>query len=305
MPEPARKVFIIGEHGQLARALQQAYAARGEEARLAGRRSVDIADRAGLIEAIATVRPDLIVNAAAYTAVDRAEDDADSAFRINRDGAAHAAAAAAGLGVPLIQISTDYVFDGAKPSSYVETDVPNPLGVYGASKLAGERAVSEAGCDHVILRTGWLYGPGGSNFLETMLRLARQRGDVRVVDDQRGAPTLTSDLARAIVAVGDAMLAAADRAALCGIYHATGSGETTWCGFARSIMAISARHGGPSCPIRAIATADYPTQARRPANSRLDGAKLAGTFGLRLPAWQDSLEACFGEIAVRMERVPT
>src|SRR5262249_28911509 len=152
-----------------------------------GRRSLDIADRTKLLETAAAFGPDFIVNAAAYTAVDQAESDPDSAFRINRDGAAYAAAAAKAQRVPLIHVSTDYVFDGAKPSPYVETDAPNPLGAYGASKYAGEQAVEEAGCDHVILRTSWLYAPRGSNFVATMLRLAGERQEVGVVDDQHGA----------------------------------------------------------------------------------------------------------------------
>jgi dTDP-4-dehydrorhamnose reductase len=292
----SRKVFIAGETGQVARALVRVYSARGDFVRTAGRASVDIADPDAVDAAISTFRPDLVVNAAAYTAVDSAEDDADQAYKINRDGAGHLAASAGAIAVPLIHISTDYVFDGLKPAPYLETDATNPIGVYGQSKLAGEVAVAAATSDFVVLRTSWIYSAEGSNFVRTMLRLAGERDCVDVVDDQWGSPTFASDLAAAIVSVGDRLLAAKDRAALCGVYHTTAAGETTWYRFAHAGMELSAAKGGPSCRVRPIATSQYPTRARRPANSRLDGTKLARIFGIRLPAWQTSLARCLDQL---------
>jgi dTDP-4-dehydrorhamnose reductase len=197
----------------------------------------------------------------------------------------------------VIHVSTDYVFDGTKAVPYVETDPPNPLGAYGRSKLAGEATVAAAAPEHAIVRTSWVCGPDGSNFLKTMLRLAGQRPEIGVVDDQWGAPTFAADLAEAIAQIGDALLAASDRARLAGVYHASGTGETTWCRFARAIMAGAERHGLPSCRVNAITTAGYPTRARRPANSRLDCGKLARVFGVRLPDWESSLDTCLAQLA--------
>jgi dTDP-4-dehydrorhamnose reductase len=294
----SRKVFIAGEEGQVARALVRTYAARGDIVRSAGRTKMDIADATAVRAAIGAFRPGLVINAAAYTAVDRAEDDVEEAYKINRDGARYVAAAARALGAPVIHISTDYVFDGNKPSPYVETDAPNPIGVYGKSKLAGEDAVAATTDDFVILRTSWLFSADGGNFVKTILRVAGERDAIDVVDDQWGAPTFAADLASAIVSVGDRLLAAKDRPALCGVYHATATGETTWYRFARAIMELSAARGGPSCRVRPIATSQYPTNARRPANSRLDGSKLARVFAIRLPAWQTSLVRCLDQLIV-------
>jgi dTDP-4-dehydrorhamnose reductase len=292
------RVFIAGDRGQVARALSRLYAARGDSLLSAGRATADIADADAVHSAIRSFRPDLVINAAAYTAVDKAEDDEQQAYKINRDGARHVAAAARAIAVPLIHISTDYVFDGAKPAPYSETDLTSPIGVYGSSKLAGEDAVAAETADFVILRTSWIYSADGSNFVKTILRLAGERDEVDVVDDQWGVPTFAADLAAAIAAIGDALLSAKDRPALCGVYHATATGETTWCRFARAIMELSAAKGGPSCAVHPIATSQYPTRARRPANSRLDGAKLAHIFGLRLPAWQTALERCLDQLIV-------
>ena len=305
MPEARRRIFVVGEHGQMAQALGRECARRGHVASLAGRATADVTDRAALTAAIAHFRPDLVVNAAAYTAGATAEDEPDRAHRVNRDGATNVAAAAGAAGAPLIHISTDYVYDGRKPTPYVETDATAPLGAYGASKLAGETAIVALGGDPVILRTSWLCSPDGSNFVKTMLRLAGQRDEVGVVDDQWGAPTFAADLARAIVSIGEVLLASGNRASFGGIYHAAGAGETTWCRFAEAIMKTSADRGGPSCRIRAIATSEYPTRAKRPANSRLDCTKLARTFGIRLPPWQASLDSCLAVLLATSQRVPT
>ena len=289
----------------MAQALGRECRARGHAVGLAGRATASMTDRAALTAAVADFRPDLVVNAAAYTAVDKAEDEAEQAFLMNRDGAANVAAAALGAGVPLIHISTDYVYDGSKPSPYVETDPAAPLGVYGASKLAGETAVAALGGDPVILRTSWVYSPDGGNFVKTMLRLAGERAEVGVVDDQWGAPTLASDLAQAIVSIADLLLSSGNRANLAGVYHAACAGETTWYRFARAIMAGAAVRGGRSARVRAITTAEYPTRAKRPANSRLDCSKLARTFGIRLPPWQASLDACLDQLLAKSQRVST
>jgi dTDP-4-dehydrorhamnose reductase len=292
MPDQARRIFVTGEHGQLALALRRACAARGHAVRLAGRATADLADPAAIAAVVADFRPELVINAAAYTAVDKAEDDAALAFAINRDGAANVARAAATARAPLIHVSTDYVYDGGKPSPYVESDAPAPISVYGATKLAGEQAVAGVSNDHIILRTSWVCSPDGNNFVKTMLRLAGQRDEIAVVDDQWGAPTFAADLAQAILTIGDTLLAMKSRAGLVGTYHATSSGETTWCRFARAIMKGSAEKRGPSCRVRAITTAEYPTRAKRPANSRLDCSKLKDVHGVVLPLWRSSLEPC-------------
>ena len=299
------RIFVAGEHGQVAKALGRACVARGHTVRLAGRATADLIDRIILAAAVSGFRPDLVVNAAAYTAVDKAEDEAEHAFRLNRDGAENVAARAAAARVPLIHLSTDYVYDGAKPSPYVETDAPLPIGVYGASKLAGEAAIAAIGGNYVILRTSWVCSPNGNNFVKTMLRLATQRDEIRVVDDQWGAPTFAADLAEAIVSIGEFLVSAADRSTATGIYHICGTGQTTRCRFARAIMQGSAERGGPSCRVRAITSQEYLTRAKRPANSRLDCSKLARVFGLRLPPWEASLGRCLDQLIATPQRVST
>jgi dTDP-4-dehydrorhamnose reductase len=232
-----------------------------------------------------------------------AEDEMDQAFLINRDGAANVAVAAANVRAPLIHISTDYVFDGRKPSPYVETDATNPISVYGASKLAGEAAIARVCNDYVILRTSWVYSPIGNNFVKTMLRLASQRDEIGVVDDQWGTPTFATDLTVAILSIGEALLTASDRSTLIGVYHAAGLGGTTWYRFARAIMKGSADKGGPSCRVRPITTEEYPTRIRRPKNSRLDCSKLARVFGIRLPSWETSLDICLDQLINTSQRV--
>jgi dTDP-4-dehydrorhamnose reductase len=299
------RIFVAGEHGQVAEALGSACVGRGHTFQLAGRGRADLINRTMLGAAVSEFRPDLVVNAAAYTAVDKAEDEAERAFRLNRDGAENVAAGAAAARAPLIHLSTDYVYDGAKPSPYVETDAPRPIGVYGASKLAGESAIAAIGGDCVILRTSWVCSPSGDNFVKTMLRLATQRDEIGVVDDQWGAPTFAADLAEAIVSIGEFLVSEADRSAVTGIYHICGSGHTTRCRFARAIMQDSAQRGGPSCRVRAITTQEYPTRAKRPANSRLDCSKLARVFGIRLPPWEASLGCCLDQLIATPQRAST
>jgi dTDP-4-dehydrorhamnose reductase len=202
------------------------------------------------------------------------------------------AAAAKTAEVPVIHLSTDYVFDGRKQAPYWESDPTNPINVYGASKLAGEIAVASYNSNYVILRTSWVCSPIGHNFVTTMLRLARDRDEIAVVDDQWGCPTFAADLAAVIISIGDKLASVDDRSRFYGIYHASGAGETTWCRFAREIMAQSAAKSGPACRVRAIASSEYPTRAKRPAYSCLDCSKIKRVFGISPPRWQSSLEVC-------------
>jgi dTDP-4-dehydrorhamnose reductase len=277
------RILVTGRNGQLATSLiEQAAKHPGLEVVAVGRPELDLEHAASVGPAIATLRPDVVVNAAAFTAVDKAEQEADRAFAINRDGAAAAATAAAELRVPFIQISTDYVYPGDKQEPYLESDATGPLGVYGQSKLAGEWAVKAAHPSPLILRTSWVYSPFGANFVKTMLRLATDRDVVNVVDDQTGNPTSALDMAEAILRIAPKLHAG-------GTFHLCGSGDVTWCGFAREIFRLSEGLGGPAAAVNPIATAQYPTPARRPANSRMSMAAFEARFGFRLKPWQEAL----------------
>jgi dTDP-4-dehydrorhamnose reductase len=276
-------VVVTGGSGQLASALAKA---APDLVRVVGRPGFDF-DRPDSLDAVfGAAPPALLVNAAAWTAVDLAETEPDAAARANVAGPGRLAALCARHGTRLIHISTDYVFDGEKGAPYVETDAVNPTGVYGATKRGGEQAVLAALPAAVILRTAWVYAETGKNFVRTMLNAARKTDRLRVVADQRGCPTNADDLADAVLAVARRMLGGA---APGGIYHACGSGETTWHGFASAIFAAAGAHGWPVPSVEPIATADWPTPARRPADSRLDCSKLAADFGVRMPAWEASL----------------
>jgi dTDP-4-dehydrorhamnose reductase len=288
------RLLVAGASGQLAHALVQRSRQRAGVTVIAlGRPQLDLLDPASISRAIDSTRPDVVINAAAYTAVDKAESDAAAAFALNRDGAGALAAAAGAVGCPIIHVSTDYVFDGNKAGAYVEDDATNPMGVYGHSKLEGEAAVAAANARHVILRTAWIYSAHGHNFLKTMLRLARERPELRVVADQHGNPTFAPHLADAILAIA----AQIGSARLWGVYHATATSETTWHGFAAAIIAAANPLGVPQVRVVPITTADYPMPARRPANSCLDCSKLERAFGLRLPPWQRGLAECVAELA--------
>lgn len=291
------RILVIGAEGQVARALREA-AARAPDLTLAcaARPGTDLTRPDSLAAAMAAFAPDVVVNPAAYTAVDRAESEPDLAFAVNRDGAGSAARAAAAMGAPIIHLSTDYVFDGLKATPYVERDPPAPQGVYGRSKLAGEQAVAASGARHVILRTAWLYAPYGANFVRTMLRLAGERDRLAVVDDQVGCPTYAPDLARAILAIARQIAGDGWRAAHAGVTHAAGPEAMSWRRFAERIVDGAARRGGRRVPVRAIATADYPTAATRPANSRLACERLATVFGVRMAPFQGSLDDCLDRL---------
>ncbi|QDO99591.1 dTDP-4-dehydrorhamnose reductase [Ferrovibrio terrae] len=277
------RVAVIGTQGQLARSLAEL---SGDDAAITciGRPLLDLAEPETVAVALDELPADIVVNAAAYTAVDRAESEADLAFAINRDGAAAVADVCARRNLPLIHLSTDYVFDGTGSGAWRETDACHPQSVYGASKLAGEQAVLAAFPAAVILRTAWLHSPFGTNFVKTMLRLSAERDRLRVVADQHGSPTYAPDLATAILAMARRLAGARD-AALSGIFHLAGSGETTWHGLAVTTMAMAGR----GILVDPISTADYPTPVTRPANSVLATAKIAAAYGIRLPPWQEGV----------------
>lgn len=285
------KLVVTGREGQVVRSLLER--AKDDEALdivALGRPELDLADAETIRRAVAAARPDIVISAAAYTAVDQAEDEPEIAHAVNAAGAGALAEAAAQAGAPVIHLSTDYVFSGDAPEPYGEDDRPDPQGAYGRSKLAGEEAVAAANSEHVILRTAWVYSPFGKNFVKTMLRLAGDRDEIAVVSDQWGNPTSALDIADGILHVARRL--ADERSPDCfGIFHLAGTGEANWSGLAEQVMAASAQNGGPSAAIRPITTAEFPTRARRPANSRLCTDKLARIYGWRAPEWRRSAAA--------------
>jgi dTDP-4-dehydrorhamnose reductase len=292
------RVLVTGARGQVGVEAAHALASLCALTAL-DRTALDLAQPASIAAQVRATRPDVIVNCAAYTAVDRAETDQAAANAANAVAPGVIAEEAKRCGALLVHFSTDYVFDGEKHGPYVETDATNPLSVYGATKLEGERAIAASGANHLILRTSWVYGPHGKNFLFTMLRLGRERDELRVVDDQRGAPTSSRALARLVRELlqaggaGELTRAGVDAAAeRSGIYHATAAGETTWYGFAQAIfdeMRRQDRLDFTPPRLTAIATSGYPTPAGRPANSVLSGERLRATFGTSIPDWRAGL----------------
>ncbi len=283
------RLVVTGSQGQVVRSLIECAGPDLEIVAL-GRPELDLEHPGDLAALFARHAPDVIVNAAAYTAVDKAESERETAFAVNGAGAGAVAAAAKSLDLPVVQISTDYVFDGAGGKPLLETDPTGPIGAYGASKLAGELAVAAATPNHAILRTAWVYAPFGANFVRTMLRLAATRDELKVVGDQQGTPTSALDIAVAIEAVARNLAAAPDDPQLRGVFHMTASGgPISWADFATEIFRQSASRGGPSARVTAISTSDYPTPARRPAWSCLDAAKLSAVHGVTLPHWRDGL----------------
>jgi dTDP-4-dehydrorhamnose reductase len=287
------KLLVLGAGGQVGHELRRTRWPAGWRTVAVGHAGLDVSDRDATAAAMARERPDIVINAAAYTAVDRAESEPAAAWAANCTGPGNLAVACAGAGVPLIHISTDYVFDGSKIGSYVEDDPVNPLGVYGASKEAGDRAVRAALDRHVIMRTAWVYSAHGHNFVRTMLRLAGERPVLRVVADQTGCPTSAAEIAAAISAIAQQIAAGNTH---WGTYHFTGAGSVTWHGFAETIFELAAPWRGPPPRIEAITTADYPTPARRPANSVLDCRKIGEAFGIVPRPWRDALAEVIREI---------
>jgi dTDP-4-dehydrorhamnose reductase len=293
------KTLLIGRNGQLGHELQRSLASLGEVVAV-GSAECNLADAEAIRSLVRTVRPRLIVNAAAYTAVDKAESDVEQAMAVNARAPGILGEEAARIGAWVIHYSTDYVFDGQSREPYVETDATNPLGVYGRSKLEGEQALQAALDHHLILRTSWVVGPHGGNFAKTMLRLAAERDSLKVVADQWGAPTsaiLLADVAAQVIRQfnmdGEANFPF-------GLYHLTAAGETNWCEYARFVIAAAQIAGkslrlGPA-DVQPIATADYPTPAQRPANSRLSTEKFRTTFGLPLPHWEDGVRQVLQQV---------
>jgi len=282
------RILLTGKNGQVGWELARTLTSLGEVV-APDRASLDLAVPEQIVSAVRSVRPDVVINAAAYTAVDQAESEPHRAHAINAAAAGILAEEAKRAGALCIHYSTDYVFDGSKPSPYVEEDEPNPLNAYGRSKLAGERAISGVDGPHLILRTSWVYAARGKNFLLTIRRLLRERSELRVVSDQIGAPNSASMLAEVtaellrrhgVSSLGDAR----------GVYHLSASGFTSWYGFATEIARLEKR----DAPVRivAVASSEYPSAARRPANSRLSTEKLSRQFGIALPSWEACLEAC-------------
>lgn len=290
------RILVIGRDGQVARALTERASHHGASVTLMARPDLDLTVPSQVENVLTDLEGDVIVNAAAYTAVDQAEREPDLANLINGAGAGAVARAAAQMNIPVVHISTDYVFDGTSTKPYRENDIPRPLGVYGSSKLLGEQAVAAATADHVILRTAWIYSPFGRNFVKTMLRLAREKREIAVVGDQIGSPTSAFDLADGIMIVCRHLTDRPEDPTLRGIFHMTGSGSASWAEFASAIFAYSGSLGGPSAEVRSIETRDYPTPARRPAQSQLDSRRLATVHGITLPPWRTSLELCVARL---------
>ena len=290
------RILLLGKDGQVGWELQRVLAPLGEVVAL-GRAELDLCRPEEIRSTLATTRPELIVNAAAYTAVDRAEQDEATAFAVNAEAPGVLASQAAQIGASLIHYSTDYVFDGTKAGPYVEEDRTNPLGAYGRSKRAGELAIGKAACPHLIFRTSWVYGSRGQNFLLTMLRLANSKPELRVVRDQIGAPTWSRTVAGVTASV---LVSTGGRLRdHTGIYHLTASGQTSWHGFAEQIVTLGASlRLCPRVPVVPIATAEYPTSTPRPPNSVLAHDKLTRTFGLALPDWQVGVRSCLEELSL-------
>jgi dTDP-4-dehydrorhamnose reductase len=295
----AGKILLTGVGGQVGGELLRVLESLGEVV-APTRAEMDLADLGSVRNMVRSVKPRWVVNAAAYTAVDKAESEPEVAYAINAEAVRVIGEEARAIDAGVIHFSTDYVFDGSGTEPYRETDATGPVSVYGATKLAGEEALGASDAAHLIFRTSWVFGSSGKNFLLTILRLARERESIRVVDDQHGSPTWSRDLARMtanVIAQCEAAVAR-DRSLMDvlvemgGVYHAAGRGETTWCGFAEEAVR-RLKESEPQArfaEIKAILTSDYPTAAKRPANSRMNCGKLAAQFGWRMMDWRDSLE---------------
>ena len=283
------KLLIVGAKGQVGSSLCL-QAQQGWQVLAVDRDELDISEREAVLRTVAQWQPDVIINAAAHTAVDKAESEIDASYVINRDGPAYLAEAARQVGAVLLHISTDYVFAGDKDGLYVETDPVDPQGVYGASKLAGEVAVAEYCSRHLILRTAWVFGEHGNNFVKTMLRVGAQRDSLGVVADQFGGPTYAGDIAAALLAMAQQALQP-DFSAW-GVYHFAGEPHVSWCQFAEAIFKVAGEQDvlARLPQVNGITTAEYPTPARRPANSRLDCSKIKRVFGIAPSDWLAALQ---------------
>lgn len=283
-------IVVIGRNGQLARSLAGLAIAQGDPLTVLGRPEIDLLRPDTAEPAITALAPDVVINATAYTAVDRAEDEPEAARAVNAEAPGLIAGICERIGSALIHVSTDYVFDGRKAEPYVEADDTAPASVYGATKLDGERRVAAVCARHLILRTAWLHSPHGANFVTAMLDLARREPTVPVVDDQRGSPTYAPHLAEVVLALARRIIDSGDIE--WGLYHAAGTGVATRDELAREIFDRARRLGGPWARVRPIGSAEFPTRARRPANSALDCSALERTFGLRLAPWREGVAIC-------------
>ena len=296
------RILQFGRTGQVGLEVLARAPLRGHRVTALGRDIVDLADPAQVARAMSAVEDaDVVINGAAYTAVDKAESEPDLAMRVNAESVAAIAEACAAHGTPLIHLSTDYVFDGTKAAPYVETDATNPLSVYGRSKLAGEAAVRARHPKHVILRTSWVYSPFGTNFLKTMLKLGAEREELRIVDDQLGSPTAAGDIAQVCLEIAEQAAERQSRMAW-GIYHYAAAGETTWRRFAEAIFAAAGAWAHSKAKVTPITTAQYPTPARRPLNSRLDCSKIARDLGVRPRPWGEAMAQVLSELKPEWER---
>lgn len=283
-------ILLVGGQGQVGFQLQRSLACLGQ-VHATTRQELDLSDMDAIRSSVSNVKPHLIVNAAAYTAVDKAEAELELARKINAIAPAVLAEQAKKLAIPLVHYSTDYVFDGSKSSPWVETDATGPLSHYGLTKLEGEQAIANSGCDHLIFRTSWVYDRRGHNFLNTMLRLAEEREQLNIVDDQIGTPTWSRHIADVTAqALSQAHNNETYWQKHSGIYHLSAAGQTSWKGFAEAIFYLAGQGGRHVPQVTGITTAEYPTPARRPLNSLMDNTKLQQHFGLQLPDWQQSLQ---------------
>lgn len=291
------RILLTGSTGQVGNALRSTLAPLGNML-ATDRSSLDLANPGSIRAFVRDCRPDLIVNAAAYTAVDRAETESDLAMAVNGVAPGVLAEEAKRLNATLVHYSTDYVFDGSKSTAYTEADTPNPLNVYGKTKLAGEQAIQATGVAHYILRTSWVYAAEGANFMNTILRLAQERPELRIVDDQTGAPTWATAIAEMTLQMLETVRSHARPQQ--GLYHLTATGAVTWYGFARAILDTAQKISGIVQPkLMPITTADYPLPARRPANSQLNTARFTAAFGITPAPWPDMLEKCLQEVILR------
>jgi|WetSurMetagenome_2_1015567.scaffolds.fasta_scaffold06790_5 dTDP-4-dehydrorhamnose reductase len=294
-----KKILLTGKNGQVGWELQRSLASFGQVV-ATDSKELDLADPDALRRIIRSIAPDIIINPAAYTAVDKAESDSVQAMAVNGVAPGILAEESLRLGALLVHYSTDYVFDGSKAAPYTEDDAPNPQSVYGRTKLAGEQAIQASGCKHLILRTSWVYGVHGGNFVKTILRLAKERNELRIVADQFGAPTWARDIAEATISALSFWQTADRDSNLGGLYHLTAAGRTNWHQYAEEIARLACQFdpalAARQLSIQAIATEEYPLPAKRPSNSVLSNDKIRDAFGIELPEWQDSVAECVQEI---------
>ncbi len=293
------RILVIGHSGQLASALREAALPTGWKLHTLGRPILDVRNGSSLGAAMDAFRPDVVINTAAFTAVDAAENDIKAAFELNRDTPARIAHACAQGAIPIVHISSDYVFDGSKGSPYTEEDPPHPLNVYGCSKLAGEEAIREAGAPYLIVRTAWLFGPHGNNFLRTILRLSKKGTPLRIVADRFGTPTCSLHLATALISLLARWHTDKNAFPWNRTWHIAGSGHASWYDLARTIMQTAHELGMPAAPVQPIASVHHPARAPRPRDSRLDCSAIAHTLGLHLPPWQEGVTASMKRLLPR------